>query len=74
MIFLLLLMIKITLVEVKSWLSCKFDMKDMGEASYVLGVEIHRDRNKRLLGLSQKTYLQSVIKRFSCYCTFGKGN
>ena len=51
-----------TLVEVKSWLSSKFDMKDMGEASYVLGVEIHRDRNKRLLGLSQKTYLQSILK------------
>jgi hypothetical protein len=54
-----------TLAEVKAWLSAKFDMKDMGEASYVLGVEIHRNRNKRLLGLSQKTYLQSVLKRFS---------
>ena len=38
---------KVTLVEVKAWLSSKFDMKDMGEASYVLGVEIHRDRNKQ---------------------------
>jgi hypothetical protein len=54
-----------TLAEVKAWLSSKFDMKDMGEASYVLGVEIHRNWNKRLLGLSQKTYLQSVLKRFS---------
>ena len=50
---------KVTLVEVKAWLSSKFDMKDMGEASFVLGVEIHRDRNKRL-GLSQKAYLRSV--------------
>jgi len=56
---------KVTLVEVKAWLSSKFDMKDMGEASFVLGVEIHRDRNRRLLGLSQKTYLQSILKRFS---------
>jgi hypothetical protein len=57
------------LAKVKAWLSSKFDMKDMGEASYVLGVEIHRDRNKRLLSLSQKTYLQSVTKRFSMeYC------
>jgi len=56
---------KSTLAEVKAWLSSKFDMKDMGEASYVLGVEIHRDQNKRLLGLSQKTYLRSVLKRFS---------
>ena len=24
----------------------KFDMKDLGEASFVLGIEIHRDRRK----------------------------
>ena len=26
----------------------KFDMKDLGEASFVLGIEIHRDRRKRV--------------------------
>ena len=40
-------------------------MKDMGEASYVLGVEIHSDRRKRVLGLSQKAYLNTILKRFS---------
>jgi Reverse transcriptase (RNA-dependent DNA polymerase) len=30
-----------------------FDMKDLGETSYVLGLKIHRDRNKDILGLSQ---------------------
>ena len=25
----------------------KFDMKDLGEASFVLGIEIHRDRRKK---------------------------
>jgi hypothetical protein len=29
-------------------------MKDLGEASYVLGIEIHRDRKNGVLGLSQK--------------------
>jgi len=52
---------KVTLTEVKVWFSFIFDMKDIGEASYVLGVEIHTDRNKRL-GLSQKAYLRSVLK------------
>jgi len=37
------------------WLSLNFEMKDMGEASYVLGVKIIRDRAKRLLGLTQGT-------------------
>ena len=36
----------------KKWLSSNFEMKDMGEASYVLGVKIVKDRAKRLLGLS----------------------
>ncbi|KAF7821923.1 Retrovirus-related Pol polyprotein from transposon TNT 1-94 [Senna tora] len=30
--------------ETKSFLSAAFEMKDLGEASYVLGIEIRRDR------------------------------
>ena len=26
----------------------KFDMKDLGEASFVLGIEIHQDKRKRV--------------------------
>jgi hypothetical protein len=33
-------------------------MKEMGEASYVLGVKIVRDRAKRLLGLTQETNIK----------------
>ncbi|KAL4311045.1 hypothetical protein GQ457_01G020990 [Hibiscus cannabinus] len=44
--------------------SC-FSMKDLGEATYILGVKIYRDRSRRLLGLSQSTYIDKVIKRFS---------
>jgi hypothetical protein len=29
------------LLETKKFLSSKFDMKDLGEASFVLGIEIH---------------------------------
>jgi hypothetical protein len=45
------------LLETKRFLSSNFDMKDLGEASFVLGIEIHRDRRKGVLRLSQKTYL-----------------
>ena len=41
------------LLETK-FLSSNFDIKDLGEASFVLGIEIHRDRRKMVLGLSQK--------------------
>lgn len=51
--------------ETKSFLSISFEMKDLGEASYVLGIEIHRDREKGLLGLSQKAYIEKVLKKFN---------
>ena len=34
--------------EIKGWLSSNFEMKDMGEAAYILGVKISRDRSKKL--------------------------
>lgn len=46
------------IVATQIWLSLNFEMKDMGEASYVLGVKILRDCSKKLLGLSQKTYIK----------------
>ena len=50
--------------EVKQFLSKNFDMKDMGEASYVIGIKIHRDRFQGILGLSQETYINKILKRF----------
>jgi hypothetical protein len=55
------------LLETKKFLSSKFDMKDLGEASFVLGIEIHRDRSKEVLGLSQKAYIEKVLKKFSMH-------
>ena len=54
-----------TLLNVKSWLGKCFSMKDLGEAAYILGIKIYRDRFKRLIGLSQSTYIDKVLKRFS---------
>jgi hypothetical protein len=34
------------LLEIKIFLFSNFDMKDLDEASFVLGIEIHRDRRK----------------------------
>ncbi|GJX63505.1 retrovirus-related pol polyprotein from transposon TNT 1-94 [Tanacetum coccineum] len=50
--------------ESKCFLSRNFDMKNLGEASYVIGIEIHRDRANRRLGLSQKAYIERILNRF----------
>ena len=39
-------------------------MKDLGEAAYILSIKIYRDRSKRLIGLSQSTYIDKVLNRF----------
>ena len=53
------------LSDVKKWLVKKFQMKDLGQASYVLGIQIIRDRKNRLLELSQASYIDKVLARFS---------
>jgi hypothetical protein len=50
------------LLETKRFLSSNFDMKDLGEASFILGIEIHRYRRKGVLRLSHKAYLEKVLK------------
>jgi hypothetical protein len=55
------------LAKTKKFLSLNFDMKDMGEASYVFRIEIQRDRQKRELGLSQKTYIENVLIRYGMH-------
>ena len=49
---------------VKQFLSKNIDMKDMDEASYVIGIKIHRDRSRCILGLSQETYINKVLEGF----------
>ena len=53
-----------TMHGVKQFFSKNFDMKDMDEESYVIGIKIHRDRSRGMLGLSQETYINKVLERF----------
>jgi hypothetical protein len=55
------------LLETKRFLSSNFNMKDISEASFILGIEIHQDRRKGVLGLSQKASLEKVLKKFSMH-------
>ena len=53
------------MTSVKVWLSKTFSIKDLGEATYVLGIRVYRDRSKRIIGLSQILYLEKMLKRFN---------
>ena len=51
--------------KLKSLLSKEFDMKDLGAAKKILGMEIHRDRTLGRLWLSQHSYVKRVLERFN---------
>jgi hypothetical protein len=53
--------------NLKKTMSMEFEMKDLGEARKILGMEIVRDRESGRVWLSQKAYLQKVLQRFSQY-------
>ncbi|KAK2382604.1 secreted RxLR effector protein [Trifolium repens] len=55
------------LQQVKTWLGKCFSMKNLGEAAYILGIRIYRDRSQKLLGLSQSTYIDKVLRCFSMH-------
>nr|GEV69328.1 putative retrotransposon protein [Tanacetum cinerariifolium] len=52
------------LQSVKTYLGRCFSMKDLGEASYILGIKIYRDRSRQLIGLCQSAYIEKILKRF----------
>nr|GEX27882.1 retrotransposon protein, putative, Ty1-copia subclass [Tanacetum cinerariifolium] len=52
------------LQDVKSWLGKCYAIKDSGEATFILGIKIYRDRSRRLIGLSQSAYIDKILKRF----------
>jgi hypothetical protein len=55
------------LYETKGFLSSNFDMNDLGDATYLLDIEIHRERIKGVLGLSQTAYIKKVLKRYNMH-------
>ena len=50
---------------VKLWFSSQFYMKDLREASHILGIKLLRDRKQRMFVLSQATYIDHILAHFS---------
>ena len=52
------------LLTTKADLSKSFDMKDLGELHYILGLQVIRDRPCRMLYLNQAKYIRSILQRY----------
>ncbi|KAL0292091.1 UNVERIFIED_CONTAM: Retrovirus-related Pol polyprotein from transposon TNT 1-94 [Sesamum angustifolium] len=44
-------------------LSTQFSMKRLVEASYIFGLKIFRNRSKRMLGMTQNSYVEKVLQK-----------
>ena len=51
--------------KLKVLLSREFDMKDLGAANKIIGMEIRRNKDTKRLWLSQADYVKKVLERFS---------
>ena len=63
--------------KLKAQMARAFDMKDLGAAKQILGIEIHRDRRNGKLSFSQEKYVEKILERFEMNkvkpvkCSFG---
>jgi len=53
------------MTKLKESLHSEYEMKDLGEAKFVLGIEIERDRTRRVIYLNQQQYIENVLERFN---------
>jgi len=51
--------------DVKIKLSSEFDMKDLGAANFILGMEIRRDRENMKLWLNRRKYVETILQSFN---------
>ena len=48
--------------SIKIWLSSQFDMKDLGEANYILGIKLWQGQKNRMLGRGNVISKDLVVK------------
>lgn len=51
------------LLAIKRKLTQQYEMEDMGEASFILGIDIQRDRTKRSISIGQAAYINTLLAR-----------
>ena len=54
-----------TIEKLKDDLRQRYKISDLGELHWLLGVEVKRDRKNRLIHLSQRAYIETVLKEFN---------
>ena len=51
--------------DLKKDLHARFEMMDLGEVHYCLGIQIIHDHNNRMIQINQTKYIEDVLQRFN---------
>jgi hypothetical protein len=51
--------------NLKTQLKAEYEMKDLGELNYFLGLQVHRDKARKLIHINQSGYNRTILERFS---------
>jgi ribonuclease HI len=63
--FIIVCKIKEFIIELREFLSVHFKITDLGDAKYILGIQIIRDRDTGVIKLSQRQYVKEVLEKFN---------
>ena len=53
------------ITQTKDFIKARFQIEDFGEINYYLGISIHRDRFSGNYFMSQKSYIETLCKKFN---------
>ena len=48
----------------KEQLNEEYEMKDLGELKYFLGIQVHRDRERKIIHIGQSGYNRTILERY----------
>src|SRR5215216_4561184 len=54
-----------SLNKIKAELGKRFEMKDLGEIRFCLGIQVMRNRKERTIRISQAKYIENILDRFN---------
>src|SRR5579859_4934380 len=50
--------------DLKVQLNEEYEMKDLGELKYFLGIQVHRDRERKIIHINQSGYNRTILERY----------
>jgi hypothetical protein len=54
----------VSINNLKVQLNEEYEMKDLGELKYFLGIQVHRDRERKIIHINQSGYNRTILERY----------